>query len=251
MSVLEADNLTAGYGRIEVLHGLDFSIEDGEAVTVIGSNGAGKTTLLKTLAGLLRAGKGAVRLGGRDVSRWSAERRARAGLALVPEGRQVFSGLSVVDNLWVGAFGRSPLGVIQRRHIRRDIDHVFELFPQLRERSAQAGGTLSGGEQQMLAIGRALMSRPRVLLLDEPSLGLAPLAIREVTNRLVELVADGTTIVLVEQNAAVAFSVAQRGYVLDRGRVVAADTVTRLRHDSVVQEAYLGSTTTEQGRKVD
>lgn len=246
MSVLAAENLTAGYGRIEVLHGLDFSIEDGEAVTVIGSNGAGKTTLLKTLAGLLRARGGTVKLGDRDVSRRSAEQRARAGLALVPEGRQIFSGLSVLDNLWVGAFGRSPFGISQRRQINHDIEHVFELFPQLRERAEQAGGTLSGGEQQMLAIGRALMSRPRVLLLDEPSLGLAPLAIREVTNQLIRLANDGTTIVLVEQNAAAAFAVADRGYVLDRGRVVTADTVDNLRNDPIVQEAYLGSTTAGQ-----
>lgn len=240
MTILAAHNLTAGYGRIEVLHGLDISIEDGEAVTIIGSNGAGKTTLLKTMAGILRNRSGTVQLVGKNVSRWTAERRARAGLALVPEGRQVFSGLSVLDNLWLGAFGRSPLGIGQRRQINYDIDHVFELFPRLRDRAGQAGGTLSGGEQQMLAIGRALMSRPRILLLDEPSLGLAPLAIREVTNRLINLAEDGTTIVLVEQNAAAAFSVADRGYVLDRGSIVAADTVANLKNDPIVQDAYLG-----------
>lgn len=241
MSVLEAQQLKAGYGRIEVLHGLEISVNDGEAVTIIGSNGAGKTTLLKTLAGLLRSRGGTVQLGGQDVTRWTAERRARSGLALVPEGRQIFPGLSVRDNLQLGAFGHSPLGITGRRRINRDIDHVFELFPRLQERANQAGGTLSGGEQQMLAIGRALMSRPRVLLLDEPSLGLAPLAIQEVTNRLQQLVKDGTTIILVEQNAAAAFAVAQRGYVIDRGSVVAADTVANLRNDPVVQEAYLGS----------
>lgn len=241
MSVLAAQNLTAGYGRIEVLHGLDISIEDGEAVTIIGSNGAGKTTLLKTLAGILRSRGGTVHLSGQNVSHWSAERRGRAGLALVPEGRQIFSGLSVLDNLWLGAFGRSPFGVRRRREINRDIAHVFELFPRLQDRVDQAGGTLSGGEQQMLAIGRALMSRPQVLLLDEPSLGLAPLAILEVTNRLINLVGEGVTIVLVEQNAAAAFSVAHRGYVLDRGNVVAADTVANLKNDPVVQEAYLGA----------
>lgn len=246
MSVLAASELTAGYGRIQVLHSLSFSIEEGEAVTVIGANGAGKTTLLKSLAGLLHGSGGTVQLGDQDVSSWSAERRARAGLALVPEGRQVFSGLSVIDNLRLGAFGHSPLGLRHRRQIQRDVDHVFELFPRLRERTKQVGGTLSGGEQQMLAIGRALMSRPRILLLDEPSLGLAPLAIREVTNRLQHLVADGTTIVLVEQNAAAAFSVAHRGYVLDRGHVVTADTVAKLRHDPIVQESYLGSTTMGQ-----
>jgi len=236
VSVLEVVDLVAGYGHVEALHGVGLHVDEGEAVTVIGANGAGKTTLLKTIAGLVGPWRGRIVLAGDDVTRWPAERRARAGLALVPEGRQVFPELSVRDNLLLGAYGRR-----RRAGIRDDLDRMHALFPILAERAKQVAGTLSGGQQQMLAIGRALMSRPTVLLLDEPSLGLAPLAVREVVDKLVELAAAGSTLVLVEQNAAAAFRVASRGYVLDRGAVVAEDVIARLRDDPRVHAAYLGT----------
>lgn len=235
MSVLEVTDLRSGYGRIEALHGIDLHVETGEAVTIIGSNGAGKTTLLKTIAGHIRPRSGRVVLAGEDVTTWSPERRTRAGVGLVPEGRQVFAGLPVIDHLWLGAYTRR-----RDRSVRADIDHMLDLFPILRERSGQVAGTLSGGQQQVMVIARALMSRPKVLLLDEPSLGLAPLAVREVVGKLGELVAEGTTLLLVEQNAKAAFQVASRGYVLSRGEVVAEDDVVALQQDQRVQEAYLG-----------
>lgn len=233
--ILEVVDLIAGYGRIEALHGIDMRVEQGEAVTTIGANGAGKTTLLKTIAGLIRPRRGRISLEGENVTSWSAERRARAGIALVPEGRQVFPDLSVRDNLLLGAYGRR-----RQSGITEDIDKVVALFPILGERGQQLAGTLSGGQQQMLAIGRALMSRPKVLLLDEPSLGLAPLAVREVVDKLVALAEAGSTLVLVEQNAAAAFRVAARGYVLDRGEVVVEGSIETLREDPRVHSAYLG-----------
>lgn len=236
MSLLEIHDLRAGYGHIEALHGIDLHVDTGEAVTIIGSNGAGKTTLLKSIAGTVRALTGRVVLAGEDVTRWSPERRVRAGIGLVPEGRQVFPGLSVMEHLQLGAYARG-----RDRAVKDDIDHILELFPILRERSSQLGGTLSGGQQQMMVIGRALMSRPKVLLLDEPSLGLAPIAVQEVVTKLKELVAEDTTILLVEQNARAAFDVAQRGYVLSRGDMVVEADVAALESDPRVQEAYLGA----------
>lgn len=241
--VLTADGLVAGYGEIEALHGVSLAVCAGEAVSVIGSNGAGKTTLLRVLAGLLRPRQGRVVLRNDDVTSWPAERRARLGLALVPEGRQVFHGLSVRDNLLLGAYGRR-----RRGDVDADLDMVTVLFPGLAERFSQLGGTLSGGQQQMLAIGRALMSRPAVLLLDEPSLGLAPLAVREVVAKLIELVHRGTTLVLVEQNAAAAFRVTHRGYVLDRGEITIEGSVDGLRADPRVRTAYLGLVETREER---
>jgi branched-chain amino acid transport system ATP-binding protein len=235
VSLLDVTDLRAGYGRIEALHGVSLHVDGGEAVTIIGSNGAGKTTLLRTVAGHIRPSAGRVVLAGEDITTWSPERRTRAGIGLVPEGRQVFAGLPVIDHLWLGAYTRR-----RDRAVRSDIEHMLELFPVLRERACQLAGTLSGGQQQLLVIGRALMSRPKVLLLDEPSLGLAPLAVREVVAKLVELVGDGTTLLLVEQNAKAAFEVAGRGYVLTRGEVVAEDSVAALEDDPRVQEAYLG-----------
>jgi branched-chain amino acid transport system ATP-binding protein len=231
--VLAVRGLVAGYGRIEVLHGVDMEVGQGQAVTVVGANGAGKSTLLKAVAGLLPARAGRVELHGRDVTGWPPERRARAGMALVPEGRQVFAGLSVRDNLLLGAYGR-------RAAAAETLAQVERLFPMLAERARQAAGTLSGGQQQMLAVGRALMGRPAVLLLDEPSLGLAPGAVREVVVKLRELAALGTTIVLVEQNAAAAFKVAERGYVLERGRLMLTGTTAQLSADPQVRRAYLG-----------
>ncbi|HEX5597606.1 MAG TPA: ABC transporter ATP-binding protein [Micromonosporaceae bacterium] len=231
MSELQVAGLVAGYGRIEALHGVDLAVAAGEAVTIVGANGAGKTTLLKTIAGLIRPTGGRLLWDGQDVTGWSAEKRVKAGLVLVPEGRRVFAGLSVADNLVLGGYVRrgSP-----------DFDEVYSLFPVLAERRSQPAGTLSGGEQQMLAIGRALMSRPRLVLLDEPSLGLAPLMVAQVTAALVELRTRGVPLLLVEQNATAAFKVAERGYLLDRGSVAAAGTTAELAADSRVQAAYLG-----------
>lgn len=235
MSVLEVADVVAGYGRVEALHGVSINVARGEAVTIIGSNGAGKTTLLKTIAGLIRPKTGRLLLDGEDVTSWSAEKRCRAGIALVPEGRQVFPGMSVMDHLLLGAYGRR-----HKTGVKDDLERIMELFPILRERSTQLGGTLSGGQQQVMVIGRALMSRPKVLLLDEPSLGLAPLAVQEVVNKLVALALDSTTLVLVEQNAKAAFKVASRGYVLSRGEIVIEDDINHLRNDERVQAAYLG-----------
>jgi len=232
MSELIVEGLVAGYGRIEALHGVDLAVSGAEAVTLIGTNGAGKTTLLKTVAGLIRPWRGRIRWQGEDITGWPAERRVRAGLALVPEGRRVFAGLSVADNLLLGGYARRGKGALVE---------VYDLFPRLRERRAQPAGTLSGGEQQMLAIGRALMSRPKLVLLDEPSLGLAPLMVAEVTATLVELRKRDIPLMLVEQNATAAFKVASRGYLLDRGEVVVAGDTAELTADPRVQAAYLGA----------
>ncbi|MGV9284593.1 ABC transporter ATP-binding protein [Streptomyces sp. NPDC003730] len=230
--LLRATGLVSGYGRIEALHGVDVSVDAGQAVTVIGPNGAGKSTLLRTLAGLSRLWRGTVEFDGMDITRWPAEQRARAGLVLVPEGRHVFAGLTVEENLRLGGYAadRAAAG----------LDTVYDLFPALVARRRQPAGTLSGGEQQMVAIGRGLMSRPRLLLLDEPSLGLAPQAVRLVTDALVQLARRGTTLVLVEQSAGVAFRVAQRGHLMERGGLVASGPVGQLRQDPRVVRAYLG-----------
>ncbi|HEX5540945.1 MAG TPA: ABC transporter ATP-binding protein, partial [Micromonospora sp.] len=213
------------------LHGVDLTVAAGEAVTIIGANGAGKTTLLKTIAGLIRPTRGRLLWDGQEITGWPVEKRVKAGLVLVPEGRRVFAGLSVADNLLLGGYVRP--GAV-------DVDEVYSLFPALAERRSQPAGTLSGGEQQMLAIGRALMSRPRLMLLDEPSLGLAPLMVAQVTTALVELRNRGVPLLLVEQNANAAFKVAERGYLLDRGAVAAAGTTSELAADPQVQAAYLG-----------
>jgi branched-chain amino acid transport system ATP-binding protein len=233
-AVLTVTGLVAGYHRTQVLHGVDLSVGAGEAVTVIGSNGAGKSTLLRTLAGLIRPWRGRVEFEGQDITAWTPERRVRAGLALVPEGRRVFAGLTVEENLRLGGFVRS------RSEAAANLSGVYALFPELSDRSGQYAGTMSGGEQQMLAIGRAMMSAPKLLLLDEPSLGLAPLAVSRMANSITELAARGTTLALVEQNAAVAFGVAERGYLLDRGSVVTTGGVAELRADPRVRQAYLG-----------
>lgn len=234
--VLQVSGLQAAYGRIRALHGVDLEVHAGEAVTIIGANGAGKTTLLRTVAGLMPPTGGRVHLDGRDLTGAPAEACVRAGLSLVPEGRQVFPSLSVVDNLRLGAYARR-----RDPDVDADLEQVLDLFPVLAERRAQPAGTLSGGEQQMLAVGRGLMSSPEVLLLDEPSLGLAPLAIRDVVDQLKRLVASGTTILLVEQNARAALKVASRGYVLAQGRVILGGTNEELLDDERVRSAYLGS----------
>jgi branched-chain amino acid transport system ATP-binding protein len=232
--ILELQNVNTYYGRIRALQGVSLQVRRGEIVTLIGANGAGKTTILKTISGLLHAREGKVLFNGKDITQAAAHDLVRAGIGHAPEGRRIFSRLTVLENLQMGAFTRT------QAEAREGIDRVFTLFPRLRERSSQRGGSLSGGEQQMLAVGRAMMCRPKVLLLDEPSLGLAPILVQEIFSIIQEINAQGTTILLVEQNALQALHVAQRGYVLQTGRVILADTAERLAANADVRRAYLG-----------
>ncbi|MGH3329201.1 MAG: ABC transporter ATP-binding protein [Streptomycetales bacterium] len=236
---LQVSGLRSGYGRLEVLHGLDLRVDGGELVSVIGANGAGKTTLLRTVSGLLTPTHGQLLLAGRDVTGLPAEKLAAAGLAHVPEGRLVFPTLSVGDNLVLGGYAS------RRRAPGVELDRVLELFPRLTKRLRQPAGTLSGGEQQMLAIGRGLMARPSVLVLDEPSLGLAPRAVSEIFATLAGLPAEGLTILLVEQNARAALTISDRLYVMDRGSVPMEGTPSELAGDPRIQAAYLGGGYTE------
>ena len=222
------------YGRIHALQGVSLEVRRGEIVTLIGANGAGKTTILKTISGLLHAREGTVWFGGADITRRPAHELVREGIGHAPEGRRIFSRLSVHENLQMGAFTRT------RAEATEDVERIYGLFPRLRERHSQMGGSLSGGEQQMLAVGRALMSRPSLLLLDEPSLGLAPILVQEIFSIIQEINSRGTTILLVEQNALQALHVAHRGYVLQTGRVILADTADRLASNQDVRRAYLG-----------
>jgi branched-chain amino acid transport system ATP-binding protein len=238
MNLLQVDDLDAGYGKIDVLHAVSLSVDEGEAVTVIGSNGAGKTTLLHTISGLIPSRGGRLQLAGQELTGTSPAARVRAGVALVPEARQVFPDLSVRDNLLLGAYARRPRG-----DLASEVDRVIELFPSLGEKIKVDAGLLSGGQQQMLAVGRALMARPRMLLLDEPTLGLAPRIARGVAQILRQLVEEGTTLLLVEQNVTMALSVASRGYVLERGEIVLAGASSTLRADKRIIEAYLGGGT--------
>jgi len=233
-AMLVMNDVHTYYGHIHALKGISLTVEKGEIVTLIGANGAGKTTTLKTINGLLHPRAGTVHFEGRDISRTPAHELVRAGIGQAPEGRRIFARLTVIENLQMGAFTRNP------KEIGPDIDRVFELFPRLRERTNQLGGTLSGGEQQMLAIGRALMSEPRVLLLDEPSLGLAPILVQQVFQTIKEINAQGTTILLVEQNALQALSIAHRGYVLQTGEVVLTGDAASLIKNEMVRKAYLG-----------
>ena len=232
--MLEVRGLTARYGPIEVLHGIDLAVGAGELVALVGANGAGKTTLLKTLSGLLPASGGRVAFGGADVTFLAPERRVRLGIAQVPEGRQVFTNLSVEDNLLLGAYTRT------RKESAEALARLYELFPALCERRSSLAGGLSGGQQQMLAIGRALMSRPTLLLLDEPSMGLAPQLVDEIYDVILGLKRNGATILVVEQNALAALSIAERGYVMETGRLVLEGTGSALLADERVQRAYLG-----------
>jgi branched-chain amino acid transport system ATP-binding protein len=233
--MLTLKSVQAGYGRLPVLKGISLHVRSGEVVTLIGGNGAGKTTTLRTISGLLPTRKGAIEFAGRDLTRLPAERIVTLGLALVPEGRRVFRTLSVTANLELGAYHRRD-----KSEVRRDLEEIRQRFPILKERAHQAAGTLSGGEQQILAIGRALMARPRLLMLDEPSMGLAPRMVTQVYAILAELKAAGTTILLVEQNARAALKVADRGYVLETGRIILDGAAGDLRDDPEVQRAYLG-----------
>ena len=232
--VLQLRDVQTYYGRIQALHGVSLEVNRGEIVTLIGANGAGKTTILKTVSGLLHPRKGTVHFEGKDISQTPAHTLVRAGIGHAPEGRRIFSRLSVLENLQMGAFTRSAA------EARDDMARVFDLFPRLKERTSQRGGSLSGGEQQMLAIGRALMARPRVLLLDEPSLGLSPILVQQIFSIIVEINAAGTTILLVEQNALQALNIAHRGYVLQTGRVIMADSAANLAANEDVRRSYLG-----------
>lgn len=233
--MLEIEDLHVYYGGIHALRGISLRVPTGGLVTLIGANGAGKSSTLRTVMGLVRARAGRVRLQGQVISTWPAHRIVRAGVALVPEGRRVFANLTVLENLLMGAYARTD-----RDGIRQDLDRVFGLFPRLRERRAQKAGTLSGGEQQMLAIGRALMSHPRLLCLDEPSLGLAPVLVQEMLRALQAIHAQGTTLLLVEQNARAALSMAEYAYVLQTGQVAAEGTGASLLERTDVRRAYLG-----------
>jgi branched-chain amino acid transport system ATP-binding protein len=235
--LLTVNGLQVAYGAIEVLHGLSFSVREGEIVAVIGANGAGKSTLLGTLAGISWPARGQVIFCGRDISGLPAETLVKQGIALVPERRQVFAGLSVYDNLLLGAYHRYRA---EKHLLPAEIARILEKFAILQGREKQAAGTLSGGMQQMLVIGRAMMSKPKLLLLDEPSLGLAPLIVREITHLVRSLREQGMTIIVVEQNVRAALEMADRGYVLERGRFVIDGTSGELMGDCRVQNAYLG-----------
>jgi branched-chain amino acid transport system ATP-binding protein len=233
--LLEVENLHAGYGPIEVLKGISLRVDEGEIVAMIGANGAGKTSTLMTISGCVRASKGRIQFAGQPIQSRAAHEIVQLGICHSPEGRKIFPRLSVWDNLQLGAYTRSD-----KEGIRRDMNRVFELFPILRDRRAQPGGTLSGGEQQMLAVGRALMGRPKLLLLDEPSLGLAPLVVKKIFDVIRELNQSGMAILLVEQAARMALKLAHRGYVLETGTVTMTDRGEALLNDRRVQDAYLG-----------
>ncbi len=232
--LLEINDVSSHYGRILALKGIDLKVAEGELVALVGANGAGKTTLLRCLSGVQPLSGGAIRFDGADITRLSAERRVGAGIAQVPEGRQVFGPLSVEDNLRLGAFRR------RGQDVAADLERMYALFPILRDKRLLPAGTLSGGQQQMLVIARALMSHPRLLLLDEPSMGLAPLLVAEIFRAVQDLKRQGTTIFLVEQNATAALAIADRGYVLETGAVVMQGTGTELLADERVKAAYLG-----------
>ena len=233
--MLEVRGLKVSYGGINAVKGIDFKVAAGELVTLIGANGAGKTTTLKALAGLVKPAAGGILYNGKDITARPAFELVRQGLALVPEGRGVFGRLTVDDNLAMGAYSRRD-----NARIAADFDRVYGLLPRLAERRRQLAGTLSGGEQQMLAIGRALMSRPRLLLLDEPSMGLAPLMVQKIFETIRTIAAEGATLLLVEQNARLALETCNRGYVMESGLITAADSAERLLADPRVRQAYLG-----------
>jgi len=233
--LLELDNVHSYYGNIHALKGISITVDKGEIVTLIGSNGAGKSTTLRTISGIIKPRQGQVRLAGERIDELPAHKVVERGVLQSPEGRRIFPRLTVRENLEMGAFTRTD-----QAEIAEDMERVFGLFPRLRERTGQKGGTLSGGEQQMLAIGRALMGRPRLLLLDEPSMGLAPVLVEQIFSIVKDINAQGTTILLVEQNALMALGIAHRGYVLQTGQIVLADSAKGLSENETVQKAYLG-----------
>ena len=231
--LLELDDVHVYYGKIEAIRGISFEVNEGEIVTLIGANGAGKSTTLKTISGLRTVAQGEIRFNGQVITRMPGHKRVLAGIGQAPEGRGIFPGMTVVENLHMGAYARSG-------DFSKDLAKVYDLFPRLAERKRQAGGTLSGGEQQMLAIGRALMSEPKVLLLDEPSMGLAPMLVNQIFSIIEEINRRGTTILLVEQNAHQALKIAHRAYVLEIGRIVKSAPAADLLDDPEVKAAYLG-----------
>ena len=235
-TVLKVENLHVHYGAIHAIKGVDFEVHEGEIITLIGSNGAGKTTILQTLSGLLDATEGSIVYEGQDLVNVDAFKIPGLGMAQVPEGRRVFSTMSVLENLLMGAYSRSS-----KEDLSEDLERVFTSFPRLKERSSQSAGTLSGGEQQMLAMGRALMSRPKILLLDEPSMGLAPILVDEIFSIIEDINKTGTTILLVEQNANRALHVSHKGYVLETGKVILSGKAEDLLNDEKVKEAYLSA----------
>ncbi|GII99885.1 amino acid/amide ABC transporter ATP-binding protein 2 (HAAT family) [Sediminihabitans luteus] len=237
MALLEITDMSVAYGRIEALHGVSLTVEQGELVTLIGANGAGKTTTMRAVSGLRAPSRGSIVFDGKDITRMKPHLRVLEGIIQAPEGRGVFPGMTVTENLEMGCYARTFESKAQHDET---LDHVFELFPRLAERRDQVGGTMSGGEQQMLAIGRALMARPRLLLLDEPSMGLAPMIIAQIFRIVSEINAQGTTVLLVEQNAQQALSRSHRAYVLETGNVVRSGPGRELLADPAVKDAYLG-----------
>ncbi|MEO5664815.1 MAG: ABC transporter ATP-binding protein [Nocardioides sp.] len=233
--MLKLEDVVLNYGKIEALHGISLDVAEGEVIALIGANGAGKTSTMRAISGVRGLTSGKITFNGEDVTKLRADQRMRKGLCLTPEGRGVFPGMTVTENLDMGAYTRRD-----KAAIAEDFDRVFGLFPRLKERRKQVGGTMSGGEQQMLAIGRSLMSRPKLLLLDEPSMGLAPMLIQQIFNIISEIAEQGTTILVVEQNAKQALSRADRAYVLETGKIVKTGTGVQLLDDPSVREAYLG-----------
>jgi len=235
MALLEVKDLSVSYGAIRALHGISFHVDEGELVTLIGANGAGKSTTLQTISGLLKPDSGQIIYDGQDISTIGTDAIVRMGITQVPEGRRIFAPLTVRENLEMGAFTRKD-----KQEIQDSMERAFQLFPRIKERVAQTGGTLSGGEQQMLAVARALMAKPRLLLMDEPSMGLAPILVEEIFDIIREINEQGVTILLVEQNAHMAFSVAHRGYVMETGTVQLEGTSQELEENPHVRESYLG-----------
>jgi len=235
MPMLEVNDIHTYYGNIHALKGVSLTVEQGEIVTLIGSNGAGKTTTLRSICGLQKPRQGNILLESEDLGPYQAHQIVSKGVAMVPEGRGIFARLTVAENLDLGAYNRKD-----RAEIQKDLEYVFQIFPRLKERIRQVAGTLSGGEQQMLATGRALMARPRLLLMDEPSMGLAPVLVEAIFEVIKVINQQGTTVLLVEQNALMALSIAHRGYVIQTGQIVLKDTAANLKNNEMVQKAYLG-----------
>ncbi len=234
MSLLEIKDLKVNYGGIEALKGISFNVNEGEIVTLIGANGAGKSTALRAISGLVGVSGGEIVYQGNKIGGQGSQKTVAQGIVLVPEGRRVFANLTVLENLKIGAYLRKDTG------IESDINYVYEIFPRLKERHWQMAGTLSGGEQQMLAVGRALMAKPKLIMMDEPSLGLAPLVVKDIFGIIRRINADGVTVLLIEQNANAALKVANRGYVMETGRITMTDTGAALLNDERIKQAYLG-----------
>jgi len=235
MSLLKVTDLTVSYGGIEALKGISFEVEQGQIVTLIGANGAGKSTTLRTISGLVSPREGRIYFEGRDITDFNTQKIVESGIAMVPEGRRVFANLTVLENLQIGAYLRKD-----KDEIQEDIQYVYDLFPRLKERSWQLAGTLSGGEQQMLAVGRAVMTRPKLIMMDEPSLGLAPLVVKDIFKIIQTLKSTGMTVLLIEQNANAALHACDYAYVMETGRITMTGTGEELLQSEAIQEAYLG-----------